>query len=84
MKESVIYQDILLEGKVKGKAEGKAEERNQIALKMLRSNVSVDLVSQFTGLTIKQIEKLQKSATEPIKNTKPSRSRRSLKSSPQI
>jgi len=84
MKESVIYQDILLEGKVKGKAEGKAEERNQIALKMLLSNVSVDLVSQFTGLSIKQIEKLQKSATESAKNTKSSRSRRSLKPSPQL
>ena len=75
MKESVIYQDILLEGK----AEGKAEERNQIALKMLRSNMSVDLVAQFTGLTIKQVEKLQKPATESTKITKPTRAKRSLK-----
>ncbi|WP_199288926.1 Rpn family recombination-promoting nuclease/putative transposase [Pseudanabaena sp. FACHB-1998] len=76
MKESVIYQDILLEGKAeglakgkaeglaKGKAEGlakgKAEEKNQIALKMLRSNMAVDLIAEFTGLTLKQIQKLQK------------------------
>ena len=79
MKESVIYQDILLEGAVKGKAEGKAEERSQIALKMLRSNMSVDLVAQFTGLTIKQVEKLQKPATESTKITKPTRAKRSLK-----
>ena len=80
MKESVIYQDILLEGIVKGKAEGKSEERNQIALKMLGSGMSADLVAQFTGLTIKQIEKLQKSATDSIKKTKPPRARRSPKS----
>ena len=75
MKESVIYQDILLEGRVKGKAEGKAEERNQIALKMLGSGMSADLVAQFTGLTIKQIEKLQKSAIDSIKKTKPPRAK---------
>ena len=67
MKESVIYQDILLEGKAKGKAEGIAEgiaegktkERNQIAINMMRSNISIDLVAQFTGLTLKQVQKLQ-------------------------
>ena len=75
MKESVIYQDILLEGTEKGRY----EERNQIALKMLRSNMAVDLVTQFTGLTIKQIEKLQKSATESTKITKPTRAKRSPK-----
>jgi predicted transposase/invertase (TIGR01784 family) len=94
MKESVIYQEILLEGKAegkaeglakgkseglaKGKSEGKAEERNQIALKMLASNVAVDLVSQFTGLTVKQIEKLQKLSAKrsqkPKKSTKPNQS----------
>ena len=75
MKESVIYQDILLEGRVKGNAEGKSEERNQIALKMLGSGMSADLVAQFTGLTIKQIEKLQKSAIDSIKKTKPPRAK---------
>jgi predicted transposase/invertase (TIGR01784 family) len=67
MKESVIYQEILLEGQAKGKAEGKAEgsveATNQIALNMLRSNVAVELVAQFTGLTLKQVQKLQKLAT---------------------
>ncbi|WP_242016421.1 hypothetical protein [Pseudanabaena cinerea] len=47
MKESVIYQDILLEGeakgKAKGKAEGKSETANHIAQNMLRSNVSIVL-----------------------------------------
>ncbi len=54
----------LAEGKAKGLAEGlvkgKTEERNQIALNMLSSNMSVDVVAQLTGLTAKQVQKLQK------------------------
>ena len=59
MKESVIYQEILLEGKAEGLAEGKTKEREKIAMNMIRSNISVDLVAQFTGLTPKQVQKLQ-------------------------
>lgn len=67
MRESVTYQEILQEGEVKGKAEGlaeglargKAETARQIALNMLHSGISVDLISQFTGLTLEQIQALQ-------------------------
>jgi predicted transposase/invertase (TIGR01784 family) len=68
MEESVVYQEILREGLTKGKAEGlakgKVEAANQIALNMLRSNMSPDLVAQLTGLTAKQILKLQKLSTK--------------------
>ncbi len=78
MKESVFYQEILLEGKaeglakgkIEGLAKGKVEERNQIALKMLSSNISLEMIAQFTGLTLKQIAKLQKTAAEPRKAVK--------------
>lgn len=70
MKESVIYQEILLEGKVEGKAEGKAEASNEIALNMLNSGVSIDLVAKFTGLSLKQVQKLQKLATKKTKMPK--------------
>jgi predicted transposase/invertase (TIGR01784 family) len=87
MKESVIYQEILLEGEIKGEikgkaeglAKGKAEERNQIALKMFRSNVSVNLIAEFTGLTLKQIEKLQKLSTKQSKSTKSPKAKKSSK-----
>ncbi len=63
MKESVTYQEILLEcevkSKAKGKAEGKIEERTQIALNMPRSGLELSLIAQLTGLTVKQIQKLQ-------------------------
>jgi predicted transposase/invertase (TIGR01784 family) len=85
MKESVIYQEILLEGKAEGKAEGiaegeakgiakgKAETANQIALNMMRSNISAELIAQFTGLTIKQIQKLQKISVQKSKMPKSSK-----------
>ncbi len=85
MKESVIYQEILLEGIAEGEAKGltkgltkgKAEEKNQIALKMLRSSISVNAIAQFTGLTLKQIEKLQKLATKNPRTRKTTRTKRS-------
>jgi predicted transposase/invertase (TIGR01784 family) len=76
MKESVIYQDILLEGKAlgqaigmaEGKAEGKAETTRQLTLNMLRSGIAVDLITQITGLTLKQVQKLEKTAAKQPKN----------------
>jgi predicted transposase/invertase (TIGR01784 family) len=75
MRESVTYQEILLQGEVrgvaigtaegiaKGKAEGLVEGEvkaaNQIALNMLHSGISLELIAKFTGLTIEQIQKLQ-------------------------
>jgi predicted transposase/invertase (TIGR01784 family) len=71
MKESVTYQEILLEGKAEGKAEGEAKglakglvegeikAANQIALNMLHSGISMDLIAQFTGLSLEKIQKLQ-------------------------
>ena len=76
MKESVIYQEILLEGKAEGKAEGLAkglaEATNQIALNMVRSNIAVDSIVQFTGLTLKQVQKLQKNFIKESQVTKKS------------
>ena len=82
MKESVIYQDILLkgiaEGEAKGISKGKAEEKNQIALKMLNSNIAVDAIAEFTGLTLKQIEKLKKLAAKQPRARKTTKPKRSL------
>jgi predicted transposase/invertase (TIGR01784 family) len=84
MKESVIYQEILLAGKAEGIAEGEAkgktQERNQIALNMLRSNIAPDLVAQLTGLTLKQVQKLQKISLKQSQPPKVSKLKRSPKS----
>ena len=84
MKESVIYQEILHEGlaeglakgkaqglakgKAQGLAKGKAQERNQIALNMLLSNIAPDVITQITGLTAKQVQALQKNAAKNSQN----------------
>ena len=59
MKESVIYQEILLEGKAEGLVEGELKAANQIALNMIHSGIAIDLVAQITGLSLDQIQKLQ-------------------------
>ncbi|WP_445260506.1 Rpn family recombination-promoting nuclease/putative transposase [Pseudanabaena sp. UWO311] len=79
MKESVIYQEILLEGEAKGLAKGEAKglakASNQIALNMLRSNIAIDLVAKFTGLTLKQVQKLQKISVKQSQTRKDSKSK---------
>jgi predicted transposase/invertase (TIGR01784 family) len=87
MKESVIYQEILLEGLTegeargiaKGEAKGEANASNKIALNMLRSNMSIELIAQFTGLTLKQVQKLQKLSVKKSQPPKSSKTKRSPK-----
>jgi predicted transposase YdaD len=51
MKESVTYQEILLEGE--------AREKTKIALNMIQCNISTDLIAQITGLSLEEIERLR-------------------------
>jgi predicted transposase/invertase (TIGR01784 family) len=82
MKESVIYQEILLEGEAKGLAKGeargiakgKAETARQIALNMMHSNIAGDLVAQFTGLSLKEVQKLSAKKAQSPKTAKTKRS----------
>ncbi len=47
------------EGKKEGKEEVKEEERISIAKNMLKLNFPLDAISQVTGLTASEIEKLK-------------------------
>ncbi|MFM7791250.1 MAG: flagellar assembly protein H, partial [Microcystis panniformis] len=60
MRESVIYQDILEEGKEKGLQKGKEEKARQIALKMLSAGFSIPEIARFTDLSPDAIEQLQR------------------------
>lgn len=55
MRESVIYQDILEEGRQEG--EQLAIER--IALNMLMKQMPLETIAEITGLTVDQLEQLQ-------------------------
>ena len=53
MRESVIYQDILQEGRQEGHLE--------VALNLLREGMPVETIAKVTGLTIAEITALAKS-----------------------
>jgi predicted transposase/invertase (TIGR01784 family) len=56
-----MREDSLAEGVEIGKAEGKAEEKMEIAINLLKSGLSIDVISAATGLTLEQIEKIKSS-----------------------
>ena len=55
--QDVINQ--LYYAKKKGLAEGKTEERLEIAKKMLKEGLSVDLICRTTGLSEEEVLKLK-------------------------
>ncbi|MBE9055121.1 Rpn family recombination-promoting nuclease/putative transposase [Sphaerospermopsis sp. LEGE 08334] len=57
MRESVIYQEILEEGRAKGKA----ENARNVAINLLRIGMSLPQIAQVTELSIEQVEEIQKS-----------------------
>ena len=45
-------------GYLKGKDEGEKNKQIEIAKSMLKDNVEIEVISKYTGLSIKEIEKL--------------------------
>ncbi|RUT05012.1 hypothetical protein DSM106972_038330 [Dulcicalothrix desertica PCC 7102] len=64
MRESVIYQSILEEGLEEGREQGREQATRKIAANMLSKGVSVESVMEFTGLTLEQVQELQKQQSE--------------------
>ena len=48
-----------LEGMVQGLEQGKLEEKTSIAKNMLKKNIDINAISEITGLSIKEINKLK-------------------------
>ena len=46
-------------GRQEGLAEGRQEERKEVILNMLKKNLDIKLVSEVTGLSVKEIKKLK-------------------------
>jgi predicted transposase/invertase (TIGR01784 family) len=69
MRESVIYQSIMQEGRQEGRQEGlqeglqegREEKARQIVANLLKEGVSTDLIAKVTGLTAEQIQQIQAS-----------------------
>ena len=47
-------------GLEEGLAKGRKEERNSIALKMLKNNLPVQTICDVTGMSVEEVLKLQK------------------------
>lgn len=53
LQETRVYQE--------AKEEGKDEERDKIALNLLRKNIPLEMIAEATGLTLEQLQKLRAS-----------------------
>lgn len=66
MRNSVIYQEILeegklegkLQGKIEGKAEGKREALQEFALNLLQKGFNIEQIVELTGLSLEEIQSL--------------------------
>jgi predicted transposase/invertase (TIGR01784 family) len=58
--EEGAFRKRFIEGEAKGRAEGKAEEKVEIAKKMLKKGMSKSDISSLTGLSIPEIEELER------------------------
>lgn len=68
LKQTRVYQEALEEGKAEGKAEGKqegeAEATRKFTLKLLRTGMNLQQISEVTELSLAQIQALQKEIQE--------------------
>ncbi len=58
--EKEVQQRSKQEGRQEGRQEGIQAGRQAVALNMLRSGMSVDSIAQFTGLSLQQIQQLER------------------------
>ena len=58
LQETRVYRE--------AREEGKDEERDKIALNLLRKNIPIETISEATGLTLEQLQKLQSSGATDL------------------
>ncbi|MDR2646102.1 MAG: Rpn family recombination-promoting nuclease/putative transposase, partial [Holosporaceae bacterium] len=56
---TVAREEGIAIGEERGKAEGELKAKREAALKMMKKNVDLVDISEFTGLTIEELEKLR-------------------------
>jgi predicted transposase/invertase (TIGR01784 family) len=59
MQLSPLYLEKIQAAEQKGKLEGKQEDRQEIALKMLRKNMPLETIAELTELNIEQLQALR-------------------------
>jgi predicted transposase YdaD len=53
------YEAEMKRADIQGKAIGEQNQKQSIALNMLRKNMDIEMISEVTGLTIEQLQALQ-------------------------
>jgi predicted transposase/invertase (TIGR01784 family) len=59
MQLSPLYLEKIQAAEQKGKLEGEQQKQQEIALNLLRKNMSLETISEATGLTIEQLQQLR-------------------------
>jgi hypothetical protein len=59
MQLSPLYLEKIQAAEQKGKLEGEQQKQQEIALNLLRKNISLETISEATGLTIEQLQQLR-------------------------
>jgi predicted transposase/invertase (TIGR01784 family) len=62
--KSRFYQEIASENKQKGKREGKQEEKRKMARILLRKKMTLEFISEVTGLSPEELRALKKGLTQ--------------------
>ena len=55
-----IREELREEGRMEGRQEGRQERNKQVILNMLKKQMDIDIISEVTGLSEKEIQKLKK------------------------
>jgi predicted transposase/invertase (TIGR01784 family) len=58
MQLSPLYLEKIQAAEQKGKLEGEQQKQREIALNLLQKNISLETISEATGLTIDQLQQL--------------------------
>ncbi|MCC8097132.1 MAG: hypothetical protein LIO44_00915, partial [Eubacterium sp.] len=53
-----IKEDIKAEGRAEGEAKGRAEEKENVAMEMIKDNVEPSVINKFTKVSLDRINEL--------------------------
>jgi len=67
-KQTRFYQEVSAEGRQEGRQEGGQLKQREIALKFLGLGLSIELVAEGTGLSVKQVQQLQQQSNQSSQN----------------
>jgi predicted transposase/invertase (TIGR01784 family) len=59
MQLSPLYLEQIQTAKLEGEQQGKQEQQQEIAVKLLRRNIPLEVISETTGVSIEQLQILR-------------------------